>query len=169
MIPWLEKALSYLGISEIPGDRNNSTIVDFWKDIKQSGIKDDETSWCAAFVGAILEQVGIQSTRSGSARSYHNDSWGQTLRAPCVGCIVVFWRDDPKSIYGHVGFVVGRDQQNNLMVLGGNQGDKVCIKPFSSGRVLSYHWPQGFDIPKENGILNLPVVKSDGKLSTNES
>ena len=70
---------------------------------------------------------------------------------------------------GHVGFVVGRDQHGNLMVIGGNQGDAVTVKPFSTDRVLSYHWPAN-DIPYSGGgFESLPQVNSDGTLSTNEA
>jgi hypothetical protein len=48
---------------EIKGPRHNPLILQFWKGIKRGGIKDDETPWCAAFVGAMLERAGIKSTR----------------------------------------------------------------------------------------------------------
>lgn len=166
---WLVKALTYLGLTEIKGSQNAPEIVQFWKDIKLGGIKDDETSWCAAFVGAMLEDVGIQSTRSASARSYDTLDWGIKQAAPAVGSIVIFWRDDINGIYGHVGFVAGRDQSNNLMVVGGNQGDMVCVKPFSTGRVLSYRWPLDVDLPTVTGLINLPLINSDGVVSTNEA
>jgi hypothetical protein len=53
------------------------------------------------------------------------------------GCIVVFTREGG----GHVGFVVGQDQQGNLLVLGGNQGDAVNVKAFPLARVSGYRWP----------------------------
>jgi len=67
---------------------------------------------------------------------------------------------------GHVGFIVGRDENNNLMVLGGNQGDSVKISPFSVDRVLGYRWPNEYPLPIVN---DLPIIKSDGLLSKNES
>jgi hypothetical protein len=60
---------------------------------------------------------------------------------------------------------VGKDKAGNLMTLGGNQGDQVSIRPFPMSRVLGYRWPE-----KEVVILApLPILGSDGKISTNEA
>lgn len=162
---WLRVASSYLGLREIRGPKHNSKILEWWKAIR-SHFTDDETPWCAAFVGGVLEECGIISSRSAAARSFLN--WGVEIDGPCVGCVVVFWRGSPNGWSGHVGFVVGRDSSGNLMVLGGNQGNEVNIKPFSQNRVLGYRWPKSENVPLRVGKAQLPVVKSDGKLSTNE-
>src|SRR5689334_8732913 len=114
---WIAKALCYVGVREIPGPRHNPTIVSWWSRIG-AFFRDDETPWCAAFVGGVLEEVGITSSRSAAARSYLQ--WGVKLPAPAMGAIVVFWRGSANGWSGHVGFVVGKDQHGNLMVLGGN-------------------------------------------------
>lgn len=164
---WLLKAESYEGLQEIKGPQHNPEILDFWKSIKLGGIKNDETAWCAAFVGACLEKVGIKSTRSESARSY--EKYGVKLEGPAVGCIVTFWRTNPNSHEGHVGYVEGKDKNGNLIVLGGNQADAVNKKPFSVTRVLSYSWPEGVELPTEVGFDALPVININAKLSTNEA
>jgi len=74
---WIEIARNKIGVREIKGSQHNNIIVKMWKAIKRSGIKDDETPWCAAFVGSCLEEAGIVSTRFESAGSYL--SWG----TPC--------------------------------------------------------------------------------------
>ena len=71
---WLDEARKHLGLKEIKGPKHAQAILDMWKAIKRGGIRDDETPWCAAFVCACLERVGIQSTRFESAKSYL--SWG---------------------------------------------------------------------------------------------
>ncbi len=121
---WILQAENHIGVKEVKGSSHNPVIVQFWKDIRRGGIKDDETPWCAAFVGSMLERSGIQSTRFESAKSYL--SWGEKLDRPVYGCVVVFSRDGG----GHVGFVVGKDKAGNLLVLGGNQGDAVNVKAF---------------------------------------
>jgi uncharacterized protein (TIGR02594 family) len=160
---WIIKARSYIGTREYGGSKHNSIILRWWRAIK-SAIADDESPWCAAFVGGVLEECTIVSSRAANARSYLK--WGARLSAPVVGCIVVFWRGDPKGWSGHVGFVVGKDKAGNLMVLGGNQGDAVNVKPFGRERVLGYVWPKGIPLP---AIQTLPVLDSDGKLSSNEA
>ncbi len=159
---WLTHAKRYIGTKEIKGQINNVVIVNWWEKIKLS-IRDDETPWCAAFVGAMLEECGIKSTRSAAARSYLK--WGTEITKPTTGCVVVFWRGSPTGWSGHVGFLVGQDKMGNLMILGGNQSDEVNIKPFSKKRVLSYRVPNGYVVPN----TQLALVSSDGKLSENEA
>lgn len=132
---WLAVARRFIGVREIKGPSHNSKILEWWKAIKRGGIKTDEVPWCAAFVGAMLEDAGIKSSRFESAKSYLD--WGVKLAAPALGCIVVFTRDGG----GHVGFVVGQDSKGSLMVLGGNQSDEVNIRAFGRERVAGYRWP----------------------------
>ena len=145
---WMIEAQKFIGLRETVGSASNPVIVQFWKDIKRGGIKDDATPWCAAFVGAMLERVGIRSSRFESAKSYLE--WGELLKEPTPGCVVVFSRDGG----GHVGFVVGQDKAGNLLVLGGNQGDAVNVKAFQRSRVTGYRWPAGIACPNDP----LPVM-----------
>jgi uncharacterized protein (TIGR02594 family) len=161
--PWLVTARKYLGTREIPGRASNPLIVRWWKAIRQA-ISDDGTAWCAAFVGGVLEEVGIRSTRAANARSYLNH--GSVLTKPAVGAIVVFARGG-NGWSGHVGFVVGRNRAGHLMVLGGNQGDSVRISAFNVDRVLGYRWPTGgVPLPQR---FTLPILASDGTLSKDEA
>lgn len=157
---WLDKAKTYLGLSEVPGKKHNSKILEWWQAI-HAIFTDDETPWCAAFVGGVLEECGIKSSRSAAARSYLD--WGNKIAGPAVGCVVVFWRKFLGSGSGHVGFVVGKDAFGNLLVLGGNQGDKVSILPFNPKRVLDYRWPNGQPLPM-CGYNSLPVLDVNEKL-----
>lgn len=156
---WILEAEKHMGLEEIAGPKHNPIILGFWKQIKRGGIKDDETPWCAAFVGACLEQAGIKSSRFEGAKSYLQ--WGIRLQNPTYGCIVVFVRDGGY----HVGFVVGIDAKGRLLVLGGNQGNKVSIAPFEQKRVAAYVWPAGVDVPEGK----LRVTVSHAETSTNEA
>ncbi len=155
---WLTFARRYSGLHEIKGKNHAPEILAMWK-ATGLAFKDDETPWCAGFVGFVLESVGITSTRSGIARSY--EKWGVRLEKPAVGCVVTFKRTGG----GHVGFATGRDAAGNVMVLGGNQADAVNLRPFAVSRVTGYWWPKGEPLPE--GAI--PTVASDGKLSTNEA
>ena len=150
MTPWLVEAEKLIGLREVKGEKHAPEILQMWRDIKRSGIKDDETPWCAAFVGSMLERAGIQSSRFESAKSYL--SWGVPLGIPAVGCVVVFTRDGG----GHVGFVLGQDSKGNLLVLGGNQSDQVCVRSFPRARVSGYRWPAGLPMP----ALSLPTLSA---------
>jgi len=136
---WLVEARSHIGVTEVKGFAHNPVIVGFWKAARLAGIKNDEVPWCAGFVGAMLENAGVRSARSDSARAYLN--WGVKLSVPVVGSIVVLGRDGG----GHVGFVVGRDPRTGgIGVLGGNQSDAVNIRTFPVDRVLGYRWPEAW-------------------------
>ena len=96
------------------------------------------------------------------ARSY--EKAGTKLDKPAYGCLVTFTRNGG----GHVGFVVGKDSRGNLMVLGGNQGDAVNIKPFAVSRVTAYRWVGTMSVPAAMRY-DLPLLQSDGKASVNEA
>lgn len=139
--PWVQLGRMLIGVREIPGKQHNPVILQMWRDIKRGGIQSDEVPWCAAFVGSMLEHAHIPSSRFESASSYLQ--WGRMLTEPALGCVVVFERTGG----GHVGFVVGQDAQGNLLVLGGNQGDRVSIAAFPRSRVKGYRWPIGVRVP----------------------
>lgn len=165
---FLRIARSYMWLKEYRGSKHNPKIVEWWIKLGLP-FRNDETPWCAGFVGGVLEEAGIRSTRSAAARSYNWKGWGQVLEGPVVGAVVSLWRGKRRGAYGHVGFVVGKDQYGNLMILGGNQGNQVNIRPFSPTRVLSYHYPKGLKLPHAPGFGNLPTVNSNGRVSTNEA
>ena len=161
---WLARARTYVGLREVPGKKHNPTIVGWWEKLKLS-FRDDETSWCGGFVGGVCVESGLLPTKNpAGARNWLN--FGVPLPKPALGAVVVFWRGAKSGWSGHVGFVVGQDAKGNLMVLGGNQGDMVSIKPFGRDRVLGYRWPANTKLPDS---YVLPLLKSDGRLSTNEA
>lgn len=139
---WMVEARSHLGTREIPGAKHEPKILGWWKAIKRGGIKDDETPWCAAFVGGCLEAVGIVSSRFESARSYLQ--WGKPIATAELGAIAVLGRPGGG---GHVGFVVGRDIDGRIILLGGNQGNAVNESAFATSRVLGYRWPLAVPAP----------------------
>ena len=112
-------------------------IIDQLLDAGHSAIADDETAWCAAFAGAMLERSGHRSTRSLRARSYL--VWGDALEAPRTGCVAVLSRGSNVAL-GHVGFVVG-ETDNGLVLLGGNQRNAVTVQVFARSRLLGFRWP----------------------------
>ena len=158
---WMTIARGYLGMREIVGPKHNPEVVEFWQTAKVPGVNDDETPWCAAFVSAVLEEAGVRSQRTGWARGYLR--WGVSSK-PFVGAVVVFERG-PKA--GHVGFLAGHDRSGNLMILGGNQNNRVSIAPFGKVRVLrgGYRAPKGF----QPASYDLPILDGDGRLSRNEA
>lgn len=135
LFPWLELARKEIGTKEISGSKHNSRILEYHSATKLKATE-DEVPWCSSFVSWCLEQSGIESTKNAWARSYL--SWGQEIKTPAIGCIVVFSRGQGS---GHVAFYLG-ESGSEIQCLGGNQGDKVCIASYPKSRVLGYRLPK---------------------------
>ncbi|UYZ80387.1 TIGR02594 family protein [Moraxella bovis] len=175
-LKWIAHGRKLVGTKEIKGLKHNPVILSLWRSAFEatsqpltSAFKNDETAWCGGFVGGVLAETGLSHHIPKSfpmARSWLKA--GTKLNNPTYGCIVVFWRGNPKGASGHVGFVVGRDKTGNLMVLGGNQSDEINIKPFSTTRVLGYRWCGTQSLPNTSRFA-LPVLASDGRVSKNEA
>lgn len=158
---WLIEARRHIGVREIKGPAHNSRIVG-WLDELKAWWHEDETPWCGTFVAHCMKVAGYPLPKYWMrAKDWLN--WGESLACPAVGAIVVFTRDGG----GHVGIVIGKDKDGNLLVLGGNQGDMVKISPFAMSRVAGFRVPKGYNIPAGN--LQLPVLASHQQLSTNEA
>lgn len=131
-----EIADSYRGLSEIPGAAHNPQILEFFKSSGHGWVQDDETPWCAAFVGSCLAQAGLTGTNKLNARSYLN--WGVAVDEADAqrGDIVVFWRKKPDGPFGHVAFFDSWGEDDTVKVLGGNQGNEVNVKPYPADKIL---------------------------------
>jgi uncharacterized protein (TIGR02594 family) len=134
---WLTLAWADLGVLEAPGSDNNPKVVRYYADAGHPGVHGDDVAWCAAFVGACLERAGVGGTRSLMARSYL--SWGEALEEPRTGAVAVLSRSADPSL-GHVGFLVGLTD-DEVVLLGGNQGDAVSVAAFPRARLLGLRWP----------------------------
>lgn len=171
-LDWIAEGRKLIGVEE---NANTSKVVAMWRDgfeasgqagrMKESVWNQASTPWCGGFVAACLARAGLGKHVPKDfplARAWAKV--GAPLSKPAYGCVVVFTRDGG----GHVGFVVGKDAKGNLMVLGGNQGNTVCIKPFSKARVLAYRWCGKGSAPLAERF-DLPLLSSDGRVSTNEA
>jgi uncharacterized protein (TIGR02594 family) len=134
---WLTLAWADLGVAETPGPSHTARVVGYYADVGHPQVTNDETAWCAAFLGACLERSGIPSTRSLMARSYLD--WGRPLRAFRHGAIAVLARTADPTL-GHVGFLVG-ETADAVILLGGNQRNRVSVESFPRTRLLALRWP----------------------------
>jgi uncharacterized protein (TIGR02594 family) len=162
---WLQAALATIGTKEVPGSGDNPVILDWARQVGGNIEKEythDAIPWCALAVNFWLAKAGLKGT--GTLWALDFAQWGDKLPGPAVGAIAPMKRNGG----GHVPIVVGRDQSGNLMCVGGNQSDAVNIKPFDPARVVSFRWPKLVSRPHSTGFSGLPVVRSDGRLSTNE-
>lgn len=134
---WLAAAWAEFGVREKAGQADEPAVVRYFAEAGHSGIRGDETPWCAAFVGAMLARAGFAPSGSLMARSYL--AWGVSQDAPAFGALAVLSRgEDPSA--GHVGFYLGK-AGGRVILLGGNQSDAVTVEAFDAKRVLGYRWP----------------------------
>lgn len=145
---WVQIALAEQGQAEQAGAAHNPRIVEYHATTGFRA-KDDETPWCASFVGWCLEQAGLKSTASAAARSY--ETWGVHLAQPVLGAVITFTRAGG----GHVGFYMGQ-RDGKWLILGGNQSNRVSIAPYDPNRMTAIRWPSGVPLP--NAVA--PLSKS---------
>jgi uncharacterized protein (TIGR02594 family) len=136
--PWMPIALHEMGVKETPGAGNNPRVVAYLRStsLDADQAAQDATPWCSAFVNWCVEGCGIPGTNSAAARSWL--TWGRAVAVPRRGCIAVFSR----GTGGHVAFYVGMSTAlAQILVLGGNQTDCVCISGYEKSRLLGYRLP----------------------------
>lgn len=158
--PWMQFAIQEYGQKEVAGAKNNARIVLYHS--VAGGAKDDETAWCSAFANWCMVQAGFQGTGRANARSWLD--WGaMCLAKPVFGAVTVFSRP-PKAWQGHVAFYVGENQAR-ILVLGGNQGNRVCVGSYPRSRLLGYRWPAGLPVADgmtaDSMFASLPTIKHD--------
>ncbi|HXF89618.1 MAG TPA: TIGR02594 family protein [Xanthobacteraceae bacterium] len=179
---WYQIAMAELGQQEFAGTAHNPRIVEYHQ---ATGLRaeDDEMPWCGAFVAWCLGAAGIPYDKASAASARAWLDWGRALEHPTIGCVVVFWRGRRDGWQGHVGFYAGRDAQGRILVLGGNQGNAVSVRPYSADQLLGYRWPASVPLPpdiqplRQSGVVqgstvaaasgaavvaeNLPMLVSD--------
>lgn len=133
---WLVTAIGELGVSEVRGGEN-PRILEYHATTSLRATE-DEVSWCSSFCNWCLSRAGIRGTGSAAARSWL--SWGDELKAPRLGCIVVLSRGTNPA-QGHVGFFLDSGVLGVYLV-NGNVGDRVAVSLFQHSRVLGYRWPR---------------------------
>lgn len=107
---------------------HNPKVVQYFRDAGHPEVVNDETAWCAAFVGAMLRRSGIPSTGLLTAQSYLD--WGDKIPVLAMEqgdiCIV---KRGTQAWQGHV-FFVHKFDGKRLWGLGGNQSNSVSIQEF---------------------------------------
>jgi uncharacterized protein (TIGR02594 family) len=162
MLKPLELARSHLGEKEIEGSKHNEFILQCFKDVDREDVKNDETAWCAAFLGAMLKAAGCAYMPDVlEARKYLN--YGHELDEPEVGCIVIFWRVSPTGWQGHVAFVESFTA-TTLTIIGGNQGNAVSritvVRTGKGSQVLGYRRPVSAVVAAVDVLKTTPMQQN---------
>lgn len=133
--PWMPMAVAELArdVHELPGAADNPRIVQYHATTTLKAT-DDETPWCSSFVNWCVTQAGLTGTNSAAASSWKY--WGHAVGGEDgeirCGDIAVLSR-----VGGHhVGFVVAI-VETTVLLLGGNQGNRVSVAPFPVQRIVA--------------------------------
>lgn len=158
----LVEAIKLYGTKEIVGPQHNPKIIQ-WAD--ELGLKktytNDEIPWCGLFIGICAKRAGKQLVKSPLwARDWSN--WGTKVDVAMLGDVLVFSRNGG----GHVGLYVGEDEKA-YHVLGGNQGDQVCVVRINKDRCIAIRRTKWKTAQPEE--VKQIFLDAKGNLSTNEA
>jgi uncharacterized protein (TIGR02594 family) len=128
-------AQRFVGMKEVGGSVSNPQILAMLR-LDESWPAGDETPWCSAFVNYIAWLMRLPRSRKLNARSWLEVGASVPLVEARAAFDVVILSRPPSPESGHVGFMAGYEPPNTVLILGGNQGDAVCVAPFSSSRII---------------------------------
>lgn len=131
----LQIAFNEYGNQEWVGITHNPSIIKYFHEIGHEWVDDDEMAWCSAFVNWVAMKANYYYNSKLNARSWLDE--GLEILYPELGDIVILWRINKSSIYGHVGFYINSDK-NYVWILGGNQSNQVSISKYPKSQVLGY-------------------------------
>lgn len=130
----IEIAMSQYLVKEFTGSKHNPEVLKYFDEIGHAWVDDDETPWCAAFMNWCAMKAGLQGSGKLDAKSFLKIGDDVTSSPQC-GDVVILHRGDPSGWKGHVGIYVTQ-KDGMVYLLGGNQGDTVCIAPYAANRIL---------------------------------
>jgi uncharacterized protein (TIGR02594 family) len=160
---WIRIAVLEIGVKEIKGPKHNLRIIEYMNATKWGKwVHDDETPWCAGFIGWCMVKAGYEDEipdYSLGAKSWLN--FGVSAGKPVFGAIAVKSRKGG----GHVGFVVGENKaRGTLYILGGNQSDAVCVKEYPKSVWIDFRIPEDY-----TPSIKLSVWKGPSSLPGSEA
>jgi len=126
---------NYLGEEEVPGPNSNKVILSWIKLFLPDSTDDSNIAWCSIFVASVLTELGVDCKKYIAARKWLNH--GTKLDYPRYGCLCILYRGKKDGWKGHVGFFI-RETKSHVLLLGGNQSDKVRYSWYSKSKLLGY-------------------------------
>jgi len=124
-------AQRFVGIREVAGPTANAHILAMLQ-LDAPWPTDDEVAWCSAFVNYVCWLLRLPRSKSLAARSWLDVGRGIDLPRATAGFDVVVLE---RGAGGHVGFYAGQEE-TVVLLLGGNQGNRVSVAPFAAARIL---------------------------------
>lgn len=129
------------GLREIKGQEHEPLILEMFATVGHQWVRDDETAWCAACMGYVLDKAGMKHTGKLNARSYLDLSGEIDIDEAVPGDIVIFSRGNPDGWQGHVAVYYDRASNGDIICIGGNQSDMVKKSTYRLDRLLGVRRP----------------------------
>ncbi len=124
-------AQRFVGVKETPGATSTPLVLAMLQ-LDGDWPKDDAVPWCSAFANFIAWLLRLPRSKSLAARSWLQVGRPISLEeATPANDVVILSRAGG----GHVGFFAGL-QDDDVLVLAGNQSDAVNVSVFPRDRVL---------------------------------
>lgn len=157
----VEEALKLFGTLEVSGARDNPIIMGWARETGLTPIYTaDAVPWCGLFAAVVAKRAG-KAFPTSPLWALSWAGFGVDAGQPRLGDVLTFTRKGG----GHVGLYVGEDA-TAYHVLGGNQGDKVCIARIEKARLYRARRPVYTNRPAS---VQPYVLASMGGLSRNEA
>lgn len=149
---WLDKigilprmvveARKLVGVVEGSGAANNPTIIDWAKEVSiniGNIYTSDEVPWCGLFMTVVARRAG-KTPPVKPLWALNWQKFGEDGGQPELGDTLVFIRQTPTGVAGHVGLYIGEDAAA-YHVLGGNQSNRVCFARKDKDRIRAIRQP----------------------------
>lgn len=160
----LMEALKDYGLKEVPGAKNDPTIMKWAKELKISWYTADSTPWCGLGMGWWAKNASYPFNPAKLLAAKEWANWGKHIPKDqaMLGDVLVFSRDGG----GHVGLYIGEDA-TSFCVYGANQSDSVGFTWIAKNRLVAVR-RSPFKIGQPANIRKIQL-KRTGELSTNEA
>lgn len=154
-------ALDDLGVRETAGAANTPQILQWAVETGLAGdYRADSIPWCGLFMAHVARAAG-RETPPAPLWALSWARFGVEGGQPELGDVLVFMRQGG----GHVGLYIGEDSRC-YHVLGGNQGDRVCIARIAKERLYAVRQPPYVNKPRSAATYRLAAT---GEVSSNEA
>jgi len=159
----VREGIALIGTAETAGAGNSPAILSWAAQLGGDvarAYRADSTAWCGLFMALVAQRAG-KDVPPAPLWALSWTKFGSEVARPMLGDVLVFQRTGG----GHVGLYVGEDEAA-FHVLGGNQGDRVCIARIARHRPYAARRPAYRAMPATVRTYSLAPA---GALSANEA
>jgi len=158
--PWMIEARAVIGLHEA----RDYAELSAWLRSDGATLGDPRRlPWCGDFVQTAIKRALPDEPLPENPYLARNWLEFGAETTPRLGSVLVFWRESPNGVSGHVGLYAGEDA-TRYSVLGGNQRNEICIVPVAKTRLLGARWPVTYHMD-----TSAHLVQMAGQSSVNEA